>query len=273
MHKKGINERGSTGNLLFYMQDISRNTTKGRGIVASDFLIDSSWQNTDHYMKHLMTTRYDFGPFNYVQTEMSNETGRYSLYLISNGNNSTYTQIISDKNLGPNYFAISNSDYERPFSKVKNGNATFKALLEEYEKTLDKAKLVDGIIALLQSTTENYPDLTLAEFMKKDPQDPAVHGVSRLNANYYGYWAKGHTRTSTLILVDYQDNVEYYEYNLTNYRINQSGSVDPDDWAMNSFKFKLKPLYKNSGVRLVPGNIMPLIIASLLTVFLRVLSI
>jgi uncharacterized protein with NRDE domain len=90
---QGINERGSVGNLLFYMQNINRTTTKGRGIIASDFLIDSSWPNTDTYMQHLMTTRYDFGPFNYIQAEMSNLTGRYSIYHITNGKDIPYQKV------------------------------------------------------------------------------------------------------------------------------------------------------------------------------------
>lgn len=236
------------------MQSINRNTTKGRGIIASDFLLDSSWPSTDVYMQHLMQTRFDFGPFNYVQTEMSNTTGRYSLYLISNGDNSTYRQVISGQDFGPSLFAISNSPLERPFNKVVNGNSSLQALLEDYKSNSDKQKLVDGILAILQNTTENYPDYTLAEYMRKSVDDPAVRGVSRIKGDYYGYWAKGHTRTSTIILVDYNDNVEYYEYNLTNYKINSSGAVEPIQWSMNSFSFKLKPLYEkyrddtNSGV-------------------------
>lgn len=252
------------------MQDIQRNTTKGRGIMASDFLTDSSWASTEDYMKHLMQTRYDFGPFNYVQTEMSNTTGRYSLYLITNGNNSTYQQVVSDKDPGPKFVAISNSDLDRPFNKVTNGNSTFRALFDEYETTLDKQRLVDGIVSLLQNKTENYPDNTLAEFMKKDLGDLAVRGVSRLNAHYFGYWSKAHTRTSTIILVDHNDNVEYYEYNLTTYRLNGSGAVEPLEWTMNSFKFKLNPLYKNDSNRLVmfgSANFVLLIFATIFSLF------
>ena len=91
---KGINERGTLGNLLFYMQSVERNTTKGRGIITSDYLLNSSWPNTEAYMEHLMSTRYNFGPFNYVQVEMSNITGRYSLYLITNGKDIPYQKVV-----------------------------------------------------------------------------------------------------------------------------------------------------------------------------------
>jgi hypothetical protein len=99
------------------------------------------------------------------------------------------------------------------------------------------------MIALLQSTSPNMPDETLAQFMLRNVSDKhdevIVSGVSRIKANYTGYWANGFTRTSTLILVDYDDNVEYYEYNLTKTSRNDT----TENWQMNSLSFKLKPLY------------------------------
>lgn len=250
------------------MQSINRTTSKSRGIIASDYLIDSSWPNTESYMKHLMNTRLDFGPFNYIQAEMSNITGRYSLYMITNGDDSPYRRIVSDLDLGPQIFGISNSDVDEPFKKVVIGEKVFQNLIEEYKKTPNKDRLVQGILDLLQNKTDNYPDETLAKFMQMNITSSAVRGVSRLNANYYGYWAKAHTRTSTIILVDYNDNVEYYEFNMTSYRFNDSGSVIPGEWNMNSFSFKLKPLYyKNSAVITKPGEFMFFTILSFFLIF------
>jgi len=90
------------------------------------------------------------------------------------------------------------------------------------------------------------PDQTLAEFMvKTKPSDyEIVDGVSKIKANYSSFWPNGYTRTSTLILVDYDNKVEYYEYNLTL-------GDKADYWKMNSFEFELKPHYlNNSGLKL-----------------------
>ena len=99
------------------------------------------------------------------------------------------------------------------------------------------------MIALLQNKSSNMPDEILAQFMRKNLTNPrdesVVDGVSKIKANYTGYWANGFTRTSTLILVDYDDNVEYYEYNLTKTSRNDT----TENWQMNSLSFKLKPLY------------------------------
>ena len=160
-------------------------------------------------------------------------------------------KVASDSGFGPNYFAVSNSDLDRPFNKVVNGKNSFQEAIENYANHETKGVLLNDILKIMQSTTEHYPDDTLAEFMRKEKDDPAVRGVSRINGNYFGYWSKGHTRTSTIILVDYNNNVEYYEYNLSSFRINESGAVEPGEWVMNSFNFKLKPLNAfNSGARI-----------------------
>jgi hypothetical protein len=75
-----------------------------------------------------------------------------------------------------------------------------------------------------------------------------IRGVSRIKADYSSFWPNAFSRTSTLILVDYDDNVEYYEFNLTNWtsRSDQSTvkKIQWEQWRMNQFKFRLKPNYK-----------------------------
>ena len=86
-----------------------------------------------------------------------------------------------------------------------------------------------------------------------------VRGLSRIKADYNTYWTNAYSRTSTLILVDYDDNVEYYEYNLTDWsRLNLS-DLDSQEWQMNSFKFKLKPFYSrnegsSSSIQIIRNN-------------------
>jgi hypothetical protein len=47
-----------------------------------------------------------------------------------------------------------------------------------------------------------------------------------------------------VILVDYYDNVDYYELNLTDWKNGEL--ANNQQWQLNHFKFKLKPLYKRS---------------------------
>jgi len=211
-----------------------------RGVMVSDGIQNSSWPNAEAYMKHLTQHKMDFKPFNYVQLEISKTTGAYSMYYINNNDTKPYSKLNKDDEK-PYIFGISNSDPERPFQKVLNGKIQFEQIINEYAKDSDKQKFVDSMVNdLMQSTKPNYPDQTLASFMGlvDAKYEDIVKGVSQINANYSKYWVNGHTRTCTLILVDYDDTVEYYEYNLTN--------IDSNTWKMNSFKFKLKPLYSSA---------------------------
>ena len=238
----GINERGSLGNLLFFMSQGPYPTdTKPRGIIVGDYLQDSSWPSVETFMQKLSDEKHLYKPFNYVQVEMSNITGEYSLYYVNNNSTSTYEKM--NKNSRRFIFSISNSDPERPFKKVVNGEKVFIDIIDRYSLTNNKEHFIDSMIALLQNKSSNMPDEILAQFMRKNLTNPrdesVVDGVSKIKANYTGYWANGFTRTSTLILVDYDDNVEYYEYNLTKTSRNDT----TENWQMNSLSFKLKPLY------------------------------
>jgi hypothetical protein len=118
-------------------------------------------------------------------------------------------------------------------------------MIDEYDINGNKERLIASIIhELLQSEKQNYPDENLKKLMKQNDED-IVKGVSQINANYSKYWINAFSRTSTLILVDYDDNVEYYEYNLTNWKPVEN-TITSKEWKMNHFKFRLNTKYKNN---------------------------
>ena len=71
-----------------------------------------------------------------------------------------------------------------------------------------------------------------------------ISGVSRINANYSNFWLNAATRTSTVILVDYDNNVEYYEYDMSSL----------GEWNLNKFQFQLKQL-NNSAFKFSFNNL------------------
>ncbi len=244
----GINERGSLGNLLFFMTGRSHTKsakTKPRGVIVGDYLQNSSWPSVESFMQQLSDEKNLYKPFNYVQAEMTSTTGDYNLFYVNNNSTLNYKKL--NQNTTQKFiFGISNSDPERPFQKVVNGEKKFNEIIDNYgQGLLDKKSFIQSLIDLLQNTTSNMPDDTLAAFMGKTEASEVgiVEGVSRIKANYSSFWRNGFTRTSSLILVDYENRVEYFEYNLTL----GSGLINGiDDWKMNSFEFKLKPSYLNN---------------------------
>lgn len=234
--------------------------SKSRGIIAPMGLQNSSWSDAQEYLDYLAKTRHDFKPFNYIYTDMSKDTGAYSIYYLNN-NKSEPVAKLNENEVETFLFSLSNSDLERPFRKVSTGKEKFQTIIDEYALNGNKQKLLDAIIFdLLQNNEPNYPDPILKSFMNTNDES-AVKGVSQINANYTSYWRNAFSRTSTVILVDYDDNVEYYEYNLTSFNrdLNQ---IDSREWQMNNFTFKLRPLYKNSSSGLRATSI------GLLTLFL-----
>ncbi len=243
-----------------------------RGIIVSNAIQNSSWPDTDTYMNYLYETRYNFNPFNYIQLEMSPLTGEYSIYYMNNVENKTHVKLNPDE-ISTFFFAQSNSNLEYPFKKVTNGKEEFKNIIDDYAIHQNKDELVLSLIKFLQNTTDNYPDENLSLFMNRtDPKyEKTVRAVSRIKADYTTYWPNAQSRTSTLILVDYDDNVQYYEYNLTSWSRLYPSSTVQQEWMMNKFGFKLRSLHRsknyNTGV-IIKKNELTIFILVLISILL-----
>lgn len=243
-------------------------STKPRGIVVTDYLINSSWPSPESYMQYLADSKADFGPFSYLHMEMSPKSGRYSMFYLNNNDTTNKYEILTKDDKDQFIFGISNSDPAREFNKVKVGRERFGKLINDYSEHMDKDRLVSEIMNLLQDSTPNYPDTTLASFMQmtEPAYENSVKGVSAINADYTGFWRNAHSRTSTLILIDQDDNAEYYEYNLTNWRKIDDTHVGDKEWKMNSFKFKLNPLYKNNSNKQINVKLYTLLLSVLISI-------
>jgi uncharacterized protein with NRDE domain len=161
----GINERGSVGNLLFFMSTTSYPEVIPRGVVVGNYLQNSSWHRVEDYMQQLTNDKKLYKPYNYVQLEMSKDTGRYSLYYVNNNDTEPYKKMNPDEE-NMFTFGLSNSDPDRPFNKVKNNKINFEKILEEYSLDGDKEKLLNKLLYdLLQNDTANMPDATLKAFL------------------------------------------------------------------------------------------------------------
>lgn len=213
-----------------------------RGIIVGSYLRNKTWNDVEDFMQHLSDVKSDFKPFNYVQLEMSKTTGKYSIYYLNNNNSKIYSKL--NQNESKRFiFALSNSNASEPFNKIKAGRENFEKIIDNYAQHNNKKLLVEEILhRILLNKTQYFPDDTLKSYMNVE-DDIDVKGISQINANYGNYWKNAFSRTSTIILVDDYDNVEYYEYNMTKLENN-------DAYKMNNFSFRLKPLYKNKSFKI-----------------------
>jgi uncharacterized protein with NRDE domain len=164
----GINERGSVGNLLFFINPKGYPEVIPRGVIVGNYLQNSSWTRVEDFMQQLTDDKKLYKPYNYVQLEMSKETGAYSLFYVNNNDTNPYKRMNPDEK-SMFTFGLSNSDPDRPFNKVKNNQAIFEKILEEYSLDGDKEKFVNKLLYnLLQNVTANMPDSNLKAFLGTD---------------------------------------------------------------------------------------------------------
>jgi uncharacterized protein with NRDE domain len=250
-----INEYGNVGSLLFYIQDDRSNKDKKpRGTIVADFLLNNSINyNNDAFMKDFEATKFLYKAFNLVLLEMSEKNGNYSIYYLNNNNTDEFKKMNENEN-EKFVFSISNSEPQHPFRKVIEGEKMFENILSDYSKLLiAKEEFIDSLFnQILFNNTPLYPDENLARYFKRamnDENKMQLANISSINSKYFnltGFEAR--TRTSTLILVDFDNQVEYYEFNLT-----LQGSMD--SWSSSNHTFKLKPLYTRSNVKIVRSEV------------------
>lgn len=238
----GMNEFGGIANLLFYLQPSNPNRSRPRGEIVPNYVLNNSLDYTaNDYLNYLEETKFSYDGFNLVLLEQSSQTGDYSLYYLNNNSTKKYGRLNNyvDKSF---IFSLSNSDPERQFRKATEGKNVFQSYIDSFSRgAINKNQLIDSLLnKLLLNRTPYYPDYYLAKFLELQliyEDEHIIANISSINANYLNYWQNARTRTSTLILVDYDNNVEYYEYNLT---LSQTNS---ETWLFNNRTFKLKPIY------------------------------
>ena len=131
---------------------------KNRGIIVSNYLLKNI--NSEDYLQELTDEKSLYGPYNYVQLEMSKRTGKYSLYYVNNEDSNQYKKM-NPNDINPFIFGLSNSDPNRPFQKVVKGQEIFEEIITEYRSNTKKDYFIESLIDLLQNRTENMPDETI----------------------------------------------------------------------------------------------------------------
>lgn len=165
---------------------------RGRGPIVTDFI--QKQDTIEHYNKELLKISHEFSSFNFLSVKMTSDA--IKTFYISNAPKTS--QLLP---LG--FIGMGNSPLLTPFKKVEAGTEQFKSLLLCH-KDSTKDELIEALMELLKSTTKYFPDAELS-MRRNETAEPFSSIHVDLHEEGYG------TRTRTIILIDYENNVEYIE--------------------------------------------------------------
>ena len=182
----GITKNGKVAALTNYRGPGSRDPdAPSRGKLVSDYLLSTS--PADEYLETLRRNAALYNGFNLIVGDMDN------LFHYSNKEG-----IKEISPLGPGLYGLSNAVLDTPWPKVVKG----KQMLEQ--QVLNKTEISSGTIFSILGDTrrapfEQLPDTGVGRAIEK------ILSPIFIKAPDYG------TRSSTVLLVDHEDNVTFME--------------------------------------------------------------
>lgn len=176
---------------------VKKTELKGRGPIALNFI--NTKESIEVYNKELCNICTTFNSFNFLSVEISHSD--IKAFFLSNSTKS-YVEIDKEQ-----YIGFSNSPLDTPLKKVIAGQERFYTVINDY-KDEKKEVLVEKLMDLLKWDEKHFPD---DELTRRRGGDDAEHFSSlHVKCGKYG------TRTRTIILIDYLNNVDYIEETMAN---------------------------------------------------------
>lgn len=196
----GVSRGGRVGVLLNASSGTSDPQKLGRGFIVSDYL--SNPDATIEHLTHLQAQASAYNPFHLVTVDLTDTV--HPLRHFCN-----IDPKITEFNTG--FHAFCNSSLEHPYQKAIAGREKLASVVEQFgQSTETKEELVENILKLLQDQHRYYPDPVIDALSTIDPKMKAPLSsicVRPSNVNYG-------TRTHTIVLVDDQGVVDFYEWTL-----------------------------------------------------------
>jgi len=180
------------GALLNIMGEISRQNASGRGSLVSNY-VTGSISNED-YCRNLVDTGKQYNAFNLITIELQEKQART---LHCSNVPMGFKEWPCDKALG-----FGNSEPERPFEKVVGGISKFHEIIQNHQD--DKNVLLENLMGMLSCRDKYWPDDELSRRAPKWGENLSSICVKSQEAGYG-------TRTHTVLLVDWQNRMDFYE--------------------------------------------------------------
>jgi len=220
----GLNKNGKVGVLLNILGQQSPNKA-GRGMMVSDYLTGT--ENLEEYGANIHEKRDEYNGFNLILFDVGRQEENLSVKPLYITNSAHYHSCVSMRNLPSNtFFGVSNSPLEYPFKKVEHGKEQFGKVVRQFPLVHSKDHLIHNLLGLLQDRSPFLPDPVLEEagiLSGFSPLRLEQHSAINVHspAQRYG------SRTSTVLLIDGEGQVDYVEQN-TIYRPDRPEGVDSE---------------------------------------------
>ncbi len=201
----GITKTGRIAALTNFRDPSRRKeNAPSRGHVVGDFLKDQ--EEPLKYIQRLKTTGYNYNDFSLFLGD------RHQLYFISNRNGMW-------QSLTPGIYVLSNHLLNTPWPKVIRGREAFREVLSKKEELSS-----EGIFMVLNDRIQ--PDDTFLPDTGVGLEWERILAPVFITGPAYG------TRSSVVLLIDFQDNVTFTERSYSN--------SDPSLFKEKTFEFKIE---------------------------------
>ncbi len=198
----GISKNGRFSAITNFRDPESLKKTKtSRGQLTTDFLLSST--SPEDYIKSLINAAGNYNGFNLLVGTLSD------LYFFSN-------RLEKPQKLKPGVYGLSNHLLDTPWTKVVKSKNALKEIIKDDKLSVDK------LFELLSDTTvppdNELPDTGVGIEIER------IAAPVFIKNEFYG------TRSSTVILIDKNDNVLFVEKSL---------DTETDKWIESRFEFKI----------------------------------
>lgn len=214
----GLSNKGKIGALLNLNSTefgIDVTNKAGRGFLVKNFL--NSLLSSEQYVDSIQVESKNLNFFNLVLYEKKGDFWNACIYDNRSFNlNKTNKEFIS----------ISNHLYENPFAKTQVGENHFKKIVNDFNDIRKKKELINHLLELAKNNNNEI----------KATKEKTINEVK--NEQIFVETPDYGTRTHTIVLVDNDDNITYYERNLKN-------PINPNKKEWEDKIFELKRNEKN----------------------------
>lgn len=246
----GITKEGRFSALTNYRETNFRGKVS-RGVLVRDFLYDK--KSVHDSAQQLQTHTDDYGGFSLVNFDFSKDPA--DMAYITNRENQSTVELKPGEVYGKYYdkwcecvsrcnlplLGLSNSLLTDPWPKVQMGKEVFQRIIQQHD--ISQKDLIDALFGLLSLSKPMNNDKDIQQIfddLKERISIPLFNFPGDLGIQDPAYA----TRTSTVVLIDRDNNVTFIErlwYNETDL-----SPVNPDEYNDLVFQFNLEDKNKKS---------------------------